>query len=83
MSPKENTLAQELKKIIALPVLAEFDRAYQASVKRLLNAMKPTDSGSAENSDVLESRINAIREAFDSSDDDETVLQKFGEALNS
>ncbi|GEM_PF-2292146 len=52
MSPKENTLAQELKKIIALPVLAEFDRAYQASVKRLLNAMKPTDSGSAENSDV-------------------------------
>jgi len=83
MSPQESILAQELEKIIALPVLPEFDRVFQASAKRLLNAMKPTDSGSAENSDVLESRINAIREAFHSSDDDETVLQKFGEALNS
>ena len=52
-------------------------------MKRLLNAMKPTDSRSAENSDVLHSRINAIREAFDSLDDDETVLQKFGKAMSS
>ena len=44
--------------------------------------MKPTDSGSAENSDVLESGINAIREAFDSSVDDETIVHKFGESLN-
>ena len=35
--------------------------------------MKPTDSKSAENSDILHSKINAIREAFDSSDDDDDV----------
>lgn len=42
----------------------------------------PTDFGGAENSDVPESGINAIREAFDSSMDDETIVHMFGEALD-
>lgn len=42
----------------------------------------PTDFGSAENSDVLESGINAIREPFESSVNEETIVHKFGESLN-